>query len=386
VDEGLWNSGTIVPISTSDAGLSYPTKNGAPAIVRLSDGTFDVVATSAATNPTRLDAWHVDAALGALGSATLTTDPSPSCSQQYLWPSIATDGNKIVASTLFVASGCGGYAGNAKYIMAGGNLASPTVSLLATSPYSYLWPYVSPSTPVIAYNGAAFAVAWADTHATGDPGTALVYVGTMSTSGVVSNIHTITGTLADQQVYTINDNARVYLAMGSTSALVAYRSKSTGHARFWIMDTSLAATIAGPLDYTANSDETSAMGVAHVGSSFAFATQYSDGKTVRLHRIDDRTGATLATVVVTNPSAGTDTYLEADVQMTAVGSGFGLTMSRGSNVAFGWMREDFVGGPVLTEVLTGSSTSSRIAAVDAKHVAMVWTDGVVKGTMLTCAP
>jgi hypothetical protein len=125
---------------------------------------------------------------------------------------------------------------------------------------------------------------------------------------------------------------------------------------------------------------------AHVGSSFALATQSDDTKTIRVHRIDDKTGLELAYAVITNPAAGVDTVTGADCDMAAVGGGFAITMSRGVDIGFGWAREDLAGGFALTEINTASASSGRLAPVDAKHVAITWNDGAVKAAMLTCSP
>jgi hypothetical protein len=257
---------------------------------------------------------------------------------------------------------------------------------LATAPTGYYSGVASAPAPSVAYNGQDFLLAWSDTHATGDQYTALVYVATLSTAGIVTNTHTISGTLTDVQVSTTGDQGRTYLSVGPTSALLAYRLKSSAQVRYWILDTTLTSVLAGPFDNLTGTDERRAMQAAHVGSSFALATQSDDTKTIRVHRIDDQTGKVLASTVITNPAGGTDAVTGADADMAAVGSGFAITMSRGVDLGYAWAREDLAGGFAFTETNTASATSGRIAPIDAKHVAITWGDGAVKAAILTCSP
>ena len=64
--------------------------------------------------------------------------------------------------------------------------------------------------------------------------------------------------------------------------------------------------------------------------------------------------------------------------------GRGSCITRGNAVSFGWVKEDLSGGFPLIDIFTGGSSSAGVAAIDAKHAAVVWADSSVKGTIMTC--
>jgi hypothetical protein len=220
-----------------------------------------------------------------------------------------------------------------------------------------------------------------------------VYAATLSPAGVVSGTQLVLGTATEATAWTDYGNSRVQLAMGTNSAIVAWRQKGTAgatydHVRYIIMDTNLGSVIAGPFDLTVEPESYTPTGAAFVGSTFAIASlgYYTYDDTVRVYRIDAITGQVLNSVTVPNPAGGNDPRLQSDTQLAAVHGGFGLSMSRGTTITWGWAPE-LSGTFQLTDVVSGTTSSAGIVAASATSAAMVWTDGTdVKGTIMTCGP
>lgn len=148
-----------------------------------------------------------------------------------------------------------------------------------------------------------------------------------------------------------------------------------------MLDPQLASVVAGPKDLTQKEDVWASAAAAGA-SSFFVAAVSNDGLTIRAHTIDPKSGNETATTTL-----GGNTSNVLDVHAIALHGGWAVSFSRGNRVAFAWAPESLASPWVVTESLPGGSVgSASLAAIDAKHAAIAWTDGTVRAASVTCGP
>jgi hypothetical protein len=406
VDEGVWAAGPIVSISDEDGGGNYPRNIGAPGIARFQDGTFAVVAASVngtAAGDGNIDAWRRASDLSPMAGpvAILTSNHSDTYfGKSAGWPHAYVDGSgtKLVVTATLAMDPQDTHA--ATIAVTDSSLSTPTVTVAGTGYYSgsccHLPAEIYASAPILAWTGTDFAMTWTDSHLSGSYNPSNTYVATMSLSGLVTGTHYATTTADGSGTYYSGANARSVLAVGSSRAVVAWHwgtgTGNTGRTRYVIMDSELTSGFGVPFDLPAgaNSENDYPSSAAHVGSSFLLATYHPSSATIQVHRLDDQTGTELGAVEVDSPAGpnGAGDYLGRDPQLLAfhrgTSDGVLMTIVRNTSIGFAYAPENLGGGFVVTDILVSSASGASLTQIDSKHVAMVWADGAVKGTILTC--
>jgi hypothetical protein len=236
----------------------------------------------------------------------------------------------------------------------------------------------------VAWNGSRFLLAFSDHR----DGTSRVYLDSMNASGALGGSKTALADITESQDWggTNRGQNRVLVSAGTTTALVAWATNIPGggiRPRYALYDLNLGGLIAGPIDLTDFGNGTTGYptAVAHVGKSFAIASQNDTQPNVNIRMIDDTTGAKGGVTTIANPTGNSDTRL------SGIGGGFMVTYAAGTAMNFGWAPEDVTKGFATRALVGGSSVSTaNVAVVGAKHAALTWADGTVHVAPLTCGP
>jgi hypothetical protein len=394
VDEGVWRAGLVKVLSPLDGGANdypgdahYPGNLGAPAIARLSNGSMLVAAaTNAGGGPNLIHAVTVTSSLDVTAGPTKAIDGKI----MTIFPTAATDGTNFVmgGATYDDGTACSNK-WSSRIATATANLSTVNASPIASSTVANCNPWystITASRPAMAYNGSRYVLAWADAH--GD-NVFRVYVATMTTAGVVSGAHTVTADPNESWIpaYFTGAFANVQVALGSSTAVVAWVSRLTGGplqgydvVRWAIMDVDLNGILKGPFDTGAGNGPFLVTSAAHVGSTFAIATQNTSGTAPVIYAIDDVSGALKGSATLANGAGG------SDVQMLGIHGGFALTISRGTFIGFAWASENLASVQLQDLFNLGSSSTSSggLVGIDNTHFAVAWADGQLKGTIVGC--
>lgn len=392
VDEGVWNAEVPKTLVGSGhaGGAAYSIQLGPPAITRLADGTFVVVAAGGGTS---LHAWRLGADLEILeGPLDLLTNAAP-YPILTTHPVAASGGGSLVVSGLRVTQnsctiGARPTLGTGTSLAALGVQEAIAASAVACTGWHGALPAVVPS---LAWNGSVFLAAWADSR----DGVLRAYVSTLTTGGALGGTKT---PLVDPAEVTLaypgvaNGGAyiaagfRVAIAAGPSSSLVAYprvpASTSSTRSRHVVLDPNLGAVLAGPVDVESATHEYP-LAATYSGGSFFVVTEEWGVAGPRLHRVHPLTGAVTATTRV--PS----TVPWQDPRVAPMPGGVLVTYAKGTSVSFAWVQEAFAADTIAPrDVYSGGTTVSSPTAVgvDAKAAVMAWQDDGVKVVRLVCGP
>jgi len=376
VDEGLWKAQAPVTIATGAEYVGkhlFPDVPGAPAILRLSDGTFRVFVPVTGIGSVR--AFKLDAALAVQGSPVDFTQ-----SWDQVWGlAAATDGSSVAVGTTAEVTNTSQKSMTLRWDSA---LGTPVVTTLATTAtdiplFNKNWS----GRPSIAWNGSEYILLWQDIHV-GDSVHA-VYAATMSAAGVASTPHLLDPISPLATAGSDTGTGSPVVAAGPSSALTAWSCYANGYVMCTAIATkNLSGLVTGITQSPhvgANQFATSAV---HVGTSFIVASQTHGGGQVWLWRIHESSGTVLKSLSLYPPVAG------GDLRVAAVAGGVLVTVARGSYVSYAWLPESLdVPSWVLTDVSVAATPSgASIATVDASTAAIVYQDGALKARFIKCQP
>jgi hypothetical protein len=382
IDEGLWQAtGPIVAVSTTS---DYVSSGLSPALASLGDGTFVVVASRNGAAPTiPLDGFLLDSALARTKGPVpvinwATGSNNSACVGTIAYAHVTVGGSKIAVS---------GVGGTSNCTTVSRALATVTDFGLTASAASELGQYSSGNypgnenlgAPSLAWNGTTFVTAWSDGHVAGNYQTQYVYSAVLSTAGVVSNAHTLSGNLPDVTFsgyyarYT-----RIQTAVGNGRAVVMWpKGNSSGDdIRYAIMDDGLGTITAGPFSIGISHEYAEA--ATHVGNSFFLATSPIVGTSLVVTRLDDVTGAILGSLTIPNPNIG------GWVQLVPAGGGVLIAFRAGATIRFGRFREDLKGGVSLTDLPASADGGPGLTSIDGTSGAIAWSDGTLRATKISC--
>lgn len=397
IDEGVWNLGTSVtlPLGTgvgsNPGGSKYPDANaGAPAIARLSDGSFVVAAVDEVSGGlVGIQGWALDSALKVTKGPVPTVIYNAQGAQYPLTavPTLATNGSMIVLGGYQVTlpNTCQwAWKTNLAYGTSIDALTRVTASNGTVNPCAPWYNAMGTSGAEMAWNGSKFLLAFSDYR----DGTSRAYLDSMSSAGSLGGSKTALADINESQDYGSPDRGhnRVVVAVGTTTALVAWATTIPGggiRPRYALYDLNLGGLVAGPTDLSDFGNGTTGYptSVGHVGKSFAIASQNGTQADVNVRLVDDTTGVKGGVTTIANPTGSSDT------RITGIGGGFMVTYAAGTAMNFGWAPEDVTKGFATRALVGGSTTSTAsIAVIDAKHAVLTWADGVVHVAPVTCGP
>lgn len=397
-DEGVWQLGPATALTTSGAFhvSAAVGPDDTPAVAAVAGG-FDVVATADATTGVA-EAFRLSTAGQPLASAALFTsagvDCAPTSGKQVSNPTLASDGtNLLLALTNQVPVGaCCAQAGEADWtrsllgVLAPGSLATPGTNLEfdveADAACSFPNPASNLGTPHSVWlpSLGKYAVAWADSHAGNGPH---AWVATVSASGVLGGAHTVTASESDAALYALNQAPLVLLSASPTRLLVTYYSQAS-MLRMVLLDAATLSAVVGPMDLP-NSFQAEPLGSEYSdGHFFIF---HSTRGTLDVSAVDATTLAVARTGSIS--VAGSSLY---SPHLTPVGNGVFVAFSRSATaLSYGWAPGNVATTSPeifpLTDMDFGKNVSAAgVAALDARHVAVVWSDGDVKAAIASCGP
>jgi len=398
-DDGLWKATSSTIVTTG--GDSFHPHFGPPALARLSDGSYVVVATTDEII-SKVYGWRLDKdLLPASGSVGLAQMPPPVKDgfSYAMHPRASTDGTNVMVS--FRRLRDAGWTINCSHNVDVQSMVLPVMvgdGTLSTPGLKGLGPQLSlgicgiyfnralGGAPV--WNGSDYSVAWIDGHE-GSGNTGHVYVGTIALDGTANGTHRALPELSD--IVTPPDvpdwffikNRNVQLAVGADNALVAWLLDKPGAAVRWALyDKKLTSAIGGP-QTTATGDFAQVTTAAYSNGRYLVVAQNPSGQTLTLYSIDAATGLLKNTAVVSNPQGG------GDLRAVPFGKGFGLVLARGAAVGYGFIPADLKGGPVISDlqkepgVLAGAAS---VVNIDDTHAAFTWTEGkTIRASSFGCA-
>jgi hypothetical protein len=359
--------------------------------VRLSDGSFVVAAADmgASSVLTSIQAWALDSSLKVTKGPVPAIDNAPNAQSPITSvPSLATNGTVVVFGA-YQSAYAGGCTSLWKTSLAYGTsidaLTRVTASSGTVNPCAPWYNSMGTSGADIAWNGSRFLLAFSDHR----DSTSRVYLDSMNASGALGGSKTALADIAESQDFggVNRGQNRVVVAAGTTTSLVAWAANLPGggiRPRYALYDLNLGGLVAGPIDLDEFGNGTTGYptGVAHVGKSFAIASQNDTQADVKVRLVDDTTGAKGGVTTIANPLGN------SDARLTGIHGGFLVTYAQGGTINFGWSSEDVTKGGFATRALVGPNTVStpNVAVVDEKHAVIAWADGVVHVAPLTCGP
>jgi hypothetical protein len=412
VDEGnLWSlaPGAVNLSAVADAGALYPyaIDNGAfesTALVKLADGTFDAVAAGDRTNGL-LEAWNLSSSLSINRSLPLYQSPSvdcPSVPLKGLWaPSLATNGTQLFAGVTTMSntssSSCCGTTNASSNWLIGATFALATGDLSTSQPASAVmssttasgcvgWSYYpGERRPAAAWVSSknAWAVTWVQSANTT---TQNVWVGWVSTTGLVTMQKAATANPADAQLSGSFSTPGPLIAAGPNNVMVAWPS-SAGVPRVVLLDPVSLTVVGGPTLVQGSANDVGSL--VYTGSAYMLtAASPNTGATLYVSRLDPTSGNLIKQISL--PVSNT-TSVPPMPQLALVGRGVFLSFLRDTSLVFGWTPEDLSNDPSqpipLSSADLGTSSSvASVAAIDTKTVMATWVDGNVHAGLLTCAP
>lgn len=395
VDEGTWLIGSSVSlplgtgVSSNPGGSRYQDQNvGAPAMARLSNGNLVVAATDmdASSNLPSISAWLLDSSFKVLkGPVPVITNAPGAQYPLTAIPSVGTDGsNLVVGAFQFDVPNTCTWAWRARLAYGASIDGLSTRNLTSGTFTNWCSPWfntMGATSPAFAYNGSRILLAFSDAR----DGSLRAYVDSMDSAGTLGGSKTVLLDATQSQDYGGGNNGinRVVMAAGTTTALVAWATNNPGagtRPRYALLDANLGGVIAGPLDLTDTGASSFATSVAHVGHTFAIASQDGNGSVVNVRAVDDATGAQGGVTTIQG-------LPDPDARLVGIHGGFLVTHAAGKGSAFGWAPEDVSKG-FSTRTSVGANTVSTMntVIVDQTHAVVTWADGVVHVAPLTCGP